>query len=169
MPGLFEFFIRFEGFLFHAESFLSVRVSLLSEIHFSTMKDMKSMKGWFAVNPDVSSYSEAIHFLTQRRREISVGEGLFAQWSRHCGICVHLWLIHISKFSIQASLCVLLLLCVRFFIFYISQSLHVFQDIVLTQSFVYPHVSCNIQTFLYLTQRRKGREEISVGESLAVQ
>jgi hypothetical protein len=55
------------------------------------MKDMKSMKGWFAVNPDVSSYSKAIQFLTQRRRgrrEISFGDGLSAQWSRHCSICV---------------------------------------------------------------------------------
>jgi hypothetical protein len=33
------------------------------------MKDMKSMKGWFAVDPDVSHIRKAHHFLTQRRRE----------------------------------------------------------------------------------------------------
>jgi hypothetical protein len=55
------------------------------------MKSMKDMKGWFAVNPDISSYSEAIFFFTQRRKgreEISVGESFTAQWSRHCSICV---------------------------------------------------------------------------------
>jgi hypothetical protein len=30
------------------------------------MKDMKSMKGWFAVCPDVSSYRKVFHFLSQR-------------------------------------------------------------------------------------------------------
>jgi hypothetical protein len=39
-----------------------------------------TMTGWFAVNPDVSCVTKALHFLTQRRREIWVGEGLFAQW-----------------------------------------------------------------------------------------
>jgi hypothetical protein len=39
---------------------------------FFTMKDMKSMKGWFAVNPDVSSYSEAFHYLRQMRNAAKV-------------------------------------------------------------------------------------------------
>jgi hypothetical protein len=44
---------------------------------------MKSMKGWFEVNPDAPRDIEALRFLTQRRRgrrEIWVSEGLFAQW-----------------------------------------------------------------------------------------
>jgi hypothetical protein len=36
------------------------------------MKDMKSMKVSFAVNPDVLSYSEAIQYLTQRRGDLPV-------------------------------------------------------------------------------------------------
>jgi hypothetical protein len=44
---------------------------------------MKSMKGWFALNPEVTSVTEALHFLTQRhkgREEIWVSASFFAQW-----------------------------------------------------------------------------------------
>jgi hypothetical protein len=46
---------------------------------------MKSMKGWFAVYPVVSSCSRTVHFLSQRpqrsRRDL-IGESLFIQWGR---------------------------------------------------------------------------------------
>jgi hypothetical protein len=41
------------------------------------MKDMKSMKGGFILYPDVLRYSKDFHFVTQRRREISVMGGFF--------------------------------------------------------------------------------------------
>jgi hypothetical protein len=44
------------------------------------MKDMKDMKGGFVVDPDVYRIIQAVHFLTQRRREIWVGVSFFAQW-----------------------------------------------------------------------------------------
>jgi hypothetical protein len=64
-----------------AESFGLVKDCLFIEAHFFTMKDMKSMKGWFAVCPNARMrtslflYSNmlinmtAIHFLSQNSRK----------------------------------------------------------------------------------------------------
>jgi hypothetical protein len=60
-----------------------MRVSLLSD---DTLFTMKSMKGWFVVNPGVFSDSKAFLFLTQSRKvreEIWVSVSFFAQWKRH--------------------------------------------------------------------------------------
>jgi hypothetical protein len=64
------------------EIWVSERLFAQSEIFFFTMKSMEDMKGWFAVYSDAPPDTEALHFLTQRRRgrrEIWVNEGIFAQ------------------------------------------------------------------------------------------